>query len=304
MQRLDPHSQVLAQAADWFARLQDEHCSPAEQAQWAAWHAADPAHAAAWAKVEAITQQMAALPAGSSRLLASPARRKVNQRLLLLALGLGAGAWPLWEMQQPQATHRTARGEIMPLTLADGSQLYLSSATQIQLHETPTQVQLRLLAGEVGVRTGQRPWQLSTPHAHYTPLGTRFSLRLDEGYDELAVEEHSVQVDTLAGIRGLVQAGEQRAVRASGLGPPQALAAAPLGWQTQQLVAYQMPLPAVCAALDRFSHARIDCAPELAQLQVVGVLPLDQPEQALASLTLALPVQLVRLPWWYRLQPK
>lgn len=300
-----PEQRILQAAAAWFACLRDENVSTNDHLRWQAWLAEHPAHRAAWDKVEAISGQIAALPPASAAGLSAPQRRRFVQAAVLSALGLASWPvieqWPTWH-----ASHHTARGETRKIILADGSTLWLSSASAVNVDFSATVRRLQLIAGEALLQTASdtRPLQFSSKHATYQPLGTLFSLNLHNGYDVLAVYQGYVQAYTTTGITKIVRAGQQFRVSEAQIDAQGAALNTQLAWRDGLLLADQMPLAEFCAAVARFRGGWIDCAPELAQHKLVGAYPLNNPDQALRSLSLALPVRVQLWPWWARVLPR
>ena len=68
---MDSAQEPLSQlAARWYARLRAPDCTPKERAEFEAWRASDPRHAAAYAAAERINDALAKLAAADSRLKA------------------------------------------------------------------------------------------------------------------------------------------------------------------------------------------------------------------------------------------
>jgi transmembrane sensor len=68
---MDSAQEPLSQlAARWYARLRAPDCTPKERAEFEAWRASDPRHAAAYAAAERINDALAKLAASDSRLKA------------------------------------------------------------------------------------------------------------------------------------------------------------------------------------------------------------------------------------------
>lgn len=57
----DSSDRASQAAADWFARVRSGGMTPAQQAAFEAWRQADPAHAAAYAEMEAVWQALSRL---------------------------------------------------------------------------------------------------------------------------------------------------------------------------------------------------------------------------------------------------
>ncbi len=69
-----------------------------------------------------------------------------------------------------------------------------------------------------------------------------------------------------------------------------------MAWQRGELVAEEMPLPALIEQLERYQQTRIIIAdPNVAALTVSGVLQLDQPEASLSAIAVSLDLQITPL---------
>ncbi|WP_431258421.1 DUF4880 domain-containing protein [Roseateles chitinivorans] len=99
-------------AVEWFVLLASGTATPQERRDWAAWHAADPAHQVEWDRVERVQRMMSGVPAD----LASPAlRRPAPRRRQLLKSAavagtagvLGYGLWQGTEGSSPPPGSRT-----------------------------------------------------------------------------------------------------------------------------------------------------------------------------------------------------
>ncbi|OWQ85674.1 hypothetical protein CDN99_21575 [Roseateles aquatilis] len=318
--RPDAPPDPLARAAEWFALLAGSP-TPDDRRDWQRWIDADPSHAAAWQRVEALNARLRQLDeqvdrgAASRALQAMQTRRPARRRGLKLlgAMGvLGATGWLTMRTEPWQnwiADAHTATGERRDLVLADGTRLWLDTDTAVQVRYDETERRVRLLRGEVLVETGHdpagRPWLLALAEGELRPMGTRFSVRRDDGQCRLAVFSGRVDVRPTAAPSGRVLApGELVRFTRDGLGDTAVAAPTLDAWTRGMLVADGLPLAAVCRELRRYQHAVISCADEVASLRVVGAFPLDAPERTFDALTRTLPVRVTRpLPWWIRIEP-
>ncbi|MFT4241704.1 MAG: FecR domain-containing protein [Acidovorax sp.] len=322
---LPPH-EAMEQAAAWFSLLQSGTATEADRARWHDWLAASEDSSAAWAFVERIGQRFQPLQADTSPRLAADALHAASSRLarrrtvLGVAAMAGAGGmlgWAAWQrpgalgaLMAWTADHRTATGERRDLRLADGTRLWLASASAVDEQYSASQRRLRLRTGEILIQTAadaQRPFVVETAHGRMRALGTRFSVRLDEeGGTQLAVYEGAVQITLAASAEtATLAAGQQARFTAGHL-----LAATPAdpareAWARGVLLAQDIPLREVIAELARYQRGHIAVAPEVAGLAVLGSYPLDDVDGALAMLQRALPIQVRRpLPWWTTVQAR
>ncbi|PHK95267.1 iron dicitrate transport regulator FecR [Pseudoroseomonas rhizosphaerae] len=237
-----------------------------------------------------------ACPAGQRRLrpggAAAPAAGGTLSALLLLA-ALCAGSRP-W----PAAGHSSGTGEISGLSLPDGSRATLGSGSAIDLRYDGKGRTIRLARGEVmlDVRPDpQRPLTVRTPQGSVQALGTRFTVRRAAERTWVAVEESRVRACIHAERCVTLGPGEAAWLAAGAIegpfpAPPHAAA-----WAEGRLIVENRPLVEVLAQLARYRRGglRYDAA-ELEGIMVSGVLPLREPDKALAALEESLPVRIRR----------
>ncbi|SIQ44719.1 FecR domain-containing protein [Aquipseudomonas alcaligenes] len=301
---------VLQQAADWFARLRDEHASEQDRLAWQHWLEARPQHRQAWLRVESISGQFERLPQRQAARSALQARgverRQALKALSIVAgvglLGLGGRALP-W--QQWQASQRTAVGEVRDSQLADGSRLWLNTDSALDVDFTAQLRRLTLYRGEVLVDAADdaRPLWLETAHARLRVQGGRFAVRqLDDGY---LVSTQVGALEILGVRRQSLVAGQQAYFDAHWVDSPVPLRQGQQAWTHGILQADDMPLGEFVAELSRHQRGHLGCDPRVANLRLVGAFPLAQPARIYAALEASLPVRVVhRLPWWISIEPR
>lgn len=309
---------VLREAAEWFATLQDG-AGETERQRWRQWLAADPRHAQAWARVEALSRRFDHLAPRLDRRAARSAfgqidrsRRRHLKRLgvaagggLLAFAGLREQGWQRWT-----ADYATAVGKRREARLPDGSRLWLNTDSIVRLAFDGRQRQLQLLRGELRIDTvpdsGEpaRPFEVALDAGWLRPVGTRFSVRREGDACRVAVLEGAVRVQPRTQAQALLlPAGQQLRFDARGAGTAQAAPAHGDAWTRGMLVADGMRLADLAAELARHRRGHLACAPEVAALRVVGAYPLDQPEQIWQALERSLPVRVFRpLPWFVRIE--
>ncbi|MGV3683398.1 MAG: FecR domain-containing protein [Acidovorax sp.] len=312
-----PSRAALREAAQWLVRLNSGQARPADRQALAAWRAQDAAHEAAWQRAERLSRTFGAVPAGLGMpVLAQAERTAVNRRAALRVLALvGTVApaaylgWRHTPWQQWTAEHRTATGEQRSVTLADGSEVLLNTASALDVVFDANERLLRLRAGEVLVTTAKdsaaRAFRVETPGGWLRALGTRFAVRLvNEDTVYLAVTEGAVEITPRHGAQRVVQAGEQCRFTAAGIQAPVALGEQALAWVQGVLYADGMRLDDFAAELARYRPGVVRCDPAVAGLRISGAFQLQDTEYILAMLRETLPVQVVtRTRYWVTLVP-
>lgn len=311
-----PHA-AMQQAAEWFALLRSGEASDSDRHAWQAWLNQKREHRDAWAHAETIAQRFEPMRAPEARHAAvdalhgartkSLSRRRVLGVLAMLGGGvlLGVEAWrshPLYLLAQ----YRTGTGEVRAMTLADGSTVWLNTASAFDTDYSASLRRLHLLDGEMLIETAHeatRPFVVDTAHGRLRALGTRFTVRLAGDATCLAVYGGAVEVRSGGGATRIVNAGSQVRFGASAIGTTEAADPAREAWSRGVLLADNMALQDVVAELNRYHRGHIGVAPEVAQLRVLGGYPLHDADKTLNMLAAVLPVRVRRtLPWWTTLE--
>lgn len=308
---------AMRQAAEWFALLRSGEASDSDRHAWQAWLDQKREHRDAWAHAETVASRFEPMRAPETRHAAvdalhgararSLSRRRVLGAIALLGGGalLGLEAWrahPLYLLAQ----YRTGTGELRTLTLADGSSVWLNTASAFDTDYSASLRRLQLLDGEMLVDTAHdstRPFVVDTMHGRLRALGTRFAVRLLGETTYVAVYGGAVEVRSNGGATRIVSAGSQLSFTAGSIGATQAADPAREAWSRGVLLAENMALQDVVTELNRYHHGHIGVSPEVAQLRVLGGYPLHDADKTLRMLAAVLPLRIKRtLPWWTTLE--
>lgn len=299
------------------------------------WRLADPVHEQAWQRVQLVGGPLRAAPAAAVETALRPVAgaggrnrgdkgiddspregerpaTKPGRRRQLLGLGLVTiSAWAVAERQALRsgwdtlaADFSTGRGERLGVTLADGSDLVLDTASAVSVRYDGLQRQLHLIAGRILVTTAVdaagRPFSVTTGQGEVRAIGTRFSVGRFDDITEVEVAAGAVIVTPTAGAGAVeVGAGQRLRFAAGGSGPLQPLSPSALRWPEGWLVAEQRPLGELLAELARYRPGLLHWTEEVADLRVSGVFPLQDPDRVLAALAAVLPIEIgYRTRWW------
>lgn len=322
----DQDEALLHEAAEWFALLASEDVAEDDREAWRAWCDRSPAHRRAWARIEAVSERFERLRATDDRSTAESAlealrnqrygRRKALKHLAVFA-GVGLAGWaslkhtPLSDtLMAWGADYRTGVGERTDFELADGSRVWLNTASALDVWFDDHERRVVLLRGEILVQTApdrsRRPFRVEAPTGTLQALGTRFNVRLDDEGAQVAVYDGRVALQADAGSNGpVVETGQRVRLTRNGIGPVEAADPVGAAWTRGRLVADHMLLGELVAELGRYRHGVLTVAPEVADLPVMGTYPLDDIDHAFVMLEQALPIRVRRvLPGWIRIESR
>lgn len=318
--RLDPISE---QAIDWMVKLRAGQPDPLLQERLNAWLAQDPAHLQAWNILQdrlggsfnalrALDRRVPGQAGAARQLLLQPQGSRRDALRVIAGLGLlGGGLWlgarsPLGDSLL--ADLHTGRAERRNFTLADGSRLSLNAESAVDLQFDERQRLVILRHGELLIQVAadpRRPLRVRTAQGEVQALGTRFLVTQEGDASRVVVLQHSVQARLFDGSQRVLEEGQ-----AALLYPRQIVALERdqrqrADWLDGRLNVLDEPLEQVVEALRPYSRGYVRVDPQIRQLRVQGVFPLDAPQKTLAALAETLPIRVERYsPWLTLIRPQ
>lgn len=314
--RLDP---VSEQAIDWMVRLRAGTPNAALQERFNAWLDMDPAHAQAWARlherlggsfntVRALDRRVPGQTEHARQLLLQPHASRRDALRVIAGLGLiGGGLWlgarsPLGDSLL--ADLHTGRGQRENFNLADGSRLSLNADSAVDLHFDDQQRLVILRRGELIIQVAVdpiRPLRVRTAQGEVRALGTRFLVAQEQDVTRVVVLEHSVRTRLFDGSERDLQEGQAALLYAGRIEPLGSDQRHRADWLSGRLNVLDDPLEKVVDALRPYSRGFVRVAPEVRDLRVQGVFPLNDPERTLSALAETLPIRVDRYSPWLTL---
>jgi transmembrane sensor len=290
---------IEIKASEWLARIDRDDPTSDDIAALELWKAADPRHAAAYARLAATWQALDRVQAlrPSTRLpidndyLSARMRSPDRQRLSILSMAaavliLIAGFW----FEYPQGgsqTFSTSRGGYQRIVLKDQSTIELNTDSEVRVAMTPQMRKIELVRGEASFEVAHdvaRPFIVSAGDTAVRAVGTKFDVRRLDNSIEVIVNEGNVIVgapelleDVRAGLPSEVpQLGAGQTALASGSrvklkALPQNDLARKLSWQNQMLVFDDDSLADVVAQFNRYNARQLVIAdPSLGARHIGG----------------------------------
>lgn len=330
--RADALPSPAVEAARWALVQQEGEMTPAREAEFAAWLAADAAHLAAyedalWA-LDAASRHAGApeiMALRSAALMSRGARRPRWQKLgggalaatlMLGALWIAAVEVPGARIEErgaiaaadpASADYATRVGERSTYTLPDGSVLTL---------DTDSHVRIAYTAGERGVYLDRGQAMFEVAHGKALPftvyargqritaLGTKFNVRLDGSEVRVAMVEGRVRVERTQPASALPDNRPRAAVTLNAgdmliVEPQRAMVVEPAdarqiaSWTGGVLTFNDTPLADAVAEVNRYSASPIAIAdPRIGSYRISGVFKSNDPEHFARAMTEFLPVEM------------
>ncbi len=299
---------ALAQAAQWFERLQNEDVEPEDVLSWQRWLAAHPSHREAFDRCQDLWKRLDEIPVPklpSRAELAADERKSGGLRVFALAASLVsvavAVAW--FFIWRPASTSQmtafeTGAAEHQNARLPDGSQLSLGAKSLLVVHFAQQERAVALERGEAFFEVAkdkERPFVVRVGGTTIQAVGTAFNVRKTGARVLVAVSDGAVNVkDSKGSLERRVSAGEQAVVEPSQSMPnvqPMSAETA-IAWREGRLQYRGEPLKYVLADVGRYSKEEITLAdPEAGELLVTGTVFESDVEAWLGSLEEILPVK-------------
>lgn len=304
---------VVREAARWYIRLHEAAPDAAQRKLFEQWRSQHHDHERAWQLAQRVSERWQGIPEGIGlRTLdrADRLSRRAGLKALMLLMTAGPAALVVWRHGDWSADERTLVGEQRQIDLVDGTRLNLNTCSAVDIVFDAHQRLIRLRSGEVLVTTGRdplnRPLRVQTEQGNVYPVGTRFSVRLEDDDSLVCVYGGAVDMCPIGGAGVTrVSAGNQAHFDSQHVMAVQPLVPGSDGWSMGVLRVERMPLSTFTRELNRYRSGWVRCDPQIADLLISGAFQLRDTDLVLNAVVQALPVSVVyRTRYWVTLQPR
>lgn len=197
--------------------------------------------------------------------------------------------------------------------MGDGSTVILDSGSALNVEFSLDLRRLQLVSGEIYIETAKdnagwhRPLVVDTLDGRVMALGTRFSVSQQSDYSQVAVFADSVEIQPAnpSTPKQRLRAGQETRFVSTRIELIQQIKLDRPAWSQGVIVADNIPLSEFLLQLNRYRRGYVTCAPEIADMRIIGSFPLKDTDKILASLETNLPVKLTSpLPFWVKVLPR
>jgi transmembrane sensor len=270
---------TLNDAAAWYARMQ-EPGSAEEVAAFEAWLSRDPAHARAYAELDAVSQAAGKVPARP--VATQRQRRPIAQPVLVvavLALALVSAAllWP--SVSSPAFAAISNPGPaVRGVQLADGTTVWLDSGAEIGVRQAETGSEIAVRRGRVRIvpHGADTPVAVSAGNVTITPNATKLDVTVSDAGVAIGALDGPLTANGVPGSAThtlRIEPGGARVIDAKGA----RTASLDRSWPASRVRFKGEPLARVVALANRQGDPDIRVPdPALAALHVSGVFDLRE----------------------------
>ncbi|WP_367374233.1 FecR domain-containing protein [Pseudomonas lini] len=295
----DFSSQVAGQAVHWWMEVQQGPLTPRQQIAWQQWLDAHGEHRRAWEHIQRVNQRLRGLSSPLAHAALNAPKSAGRRQALKLLLILGAGCAVTWGMREHNpltpllADYRSPIGQRRKVSLGDGNQVQLNTASSVDVRVESQQRLIRLLEGEM-LLTAAQAFEIQTAQGLLKTQGGRLNVRQFSDHTHVAVFEGSVELTPDGGSPRMLQTARKLSFGTRGISAPLPLDANSGAWADGMLVAAHMRLGDFLDELGRYRRGQLNCATNVADLLISGTYPLDDSERILDLLEISLPVKVRR----------
>lgn len=302
---------ISEEAIAWFARVQSDRRTRADEDRFAHWLKQDERHRQAYARVESLWRL--AGPQIVPRPLETHARNKwfSAPKIVAAAAVAAMAAGFAFFFTRPDTisagSFATPAGEQHELKLSDGSTVTLNTRSEVSIDVGKDYRLVRMARGEARFNVAKdaaRPFIVDTGSARVRALGTAFDVRVSASRVAVTLVEGRVEVASAAVGTArkppvVLSAGQQFALdlgsgeqRVQSVSLDRANA-----WLQRQLIFDALPLSEAVEEANRYLPNPVSVAdPSLQDIRVSGVVRAGSVDSLIGSLESSFPVKAIQTP--------
>lgn len=278
-------------ALDWYMRMQDG-ADAETSAAFDAWYARDPHHREVYDRL----RRMHASPALRNATIGTRPRPKrhgwatgVGAIAAMLALAVGWQQIPAMAIYW-QSDYRTAAGEQRTITLPDGSQATLNTASALAVDFRNNRRHVSLLKGEAFFNVRHDPSRPFIVSGHFSDVevkGTAFAVRADGDEDTVVLERGRVEVNHRGAAQtAVLMPGQSVNATVDGITPVRSTSVDDeLTWRQGRITFTDQPFENALAELERYYGGTVMVFNNEMEKQIVsGSYRTDDPVAAIRTL--------------------
>jgi len=290
------------EAEAWFVRLMSPECSAADRRSFEQWRASSSVNEQAYVATEQLWSRLDGIEADETigrhaaealKPERAPRRWPLALAASVIAVLVGVGIVNQ-VMTSATVEHYQTAGQSRKVTLADGSEVTLDLATEIDVRLSRGERNIKLVAGRAlfGVaHDANRPFRVDTGHGKVTALGTQFQVDVDTDQVIVTLFEGSVSVGTLR-----LAPGQQARYSNAQWTQRDVDAAAVASWSSGFHVFSATPLDEAVREINRYSATKVRLADaSLQSLVVSGNFKTGDAETITSAWPIVLPVTLQKV---------
>jgi transmembrane sensor len=291
-----PSPEIRAEAAAWLARLHAQDRDTTDEAAFRAWLAARPEHAAAFEAMDRVWSDVGGLTdlRGQCR---RPRPSVTSRRALLAGVGLlaVAGSSAMFLRSASAKVYETDVGEQRHVALDDGSQLFLDAQTRISVAFSDTVRAVDMQYGRANFRVVpdfKRPFIVEAAERKIVASHCNFDVRCEDGQVQVVLihGEADVKQARATGRGERLTSGERLVASVDIEKRDKPDMTRQLAWQTGYESFENENLAQAVEEMNRYSTARLEVAPGVANLKVSGLYRVGDNAAFARSLAKLLPI--------------
>lgn len=308
-QLIDNPSEIENTAALWVIKTTSRELTKTEELEFQSWISISEQHLETYYRARQLWK-LTVNAVGSQKLADkkdNTIRKRMRVRYIqrsaaaILFCILSVGAWQYYT--QPTPVYYAQIGEVLQVTLPDGSVVDLDSGSKLSLDFNEYHRQVNLLSGRAYfsvapmTQKDHRPFRVRAKNGVTQALGTEFSI--DEKGDQVnvSVYQHSVKITLNSGEELVVNEGDFTHYQHK-IWPVSSLySKTSTDWRQGQIIFHQQTLDDVIGEINRYRNKPVILLSNQHQQKVSGVFQIKSIDSALANLSDSQGLQLYEIPF-------